>query len=307
MLEGLTLINLRKGTAPLENNGEVFCLKTCQRTLILGFGTTPFRFVENTESILKVYTSIEAYQFLLETMLGLQSEVLAEYEVVNQFKDAYQKYVNSTDRNGHIIGILEKVFKDQKKIRTNYLNELGQLSYAGIARKIIHTTAHQNEVLILGSGKLSIDLINLLKKKFKISISARNCEKVTTIAMEHGLTIVPWMDLECYQKYAYIVNTIGSDEILLDENFFDLWHQQNNATPTKLFIDLGSPSVIKTNYTLKDGIYRLEDIFQESLKLNREKMEKVENAKQAAHQLARERHERFSLAIPFGWEELQFA
>jgi hypothetical protein len=36
-------------------------------------------------------------------------------------------------------------------------------------------------------------------------------------------------------------------------------------------------------------------------------MEKVENAKIAVKELTTKRHERFTMTIPFGWEELQFA
>jgi hypothetical protein len=36
-------------------------------------------------------------------------------------------------------------------------------------------------------------------------------------------------------------------------------------------------------------------------------MEKVESAKLAVHTLTEERQLKFSVSIPFGWEELQFA
>lgn len=307
MIDGLTVANLKKGSKILPHGGEVFSLSTCQRTIIVGLGTMPIRYIEKANHVDKIFHGKDAYQFLLETILGLQSEVVAEYEVVNQFKDAYQKYVDHCDKNSHIITIIEKLFKDQKKIRTEHLSELGQLSYAGIARKIIHVNSIDNKVLIIGSGNLSIDAINLLKKKFEVYITARNSEKAEAIAKEHHLKTVKWLDLNAYSMFLNIVNTIGTDSILFDQNFFNLWNQNNNSTPTKLFIDLGSPSVINTSLKKSDGVYRLEDIFEESLKLNREKMEKVTTAKKAVLTLTHDRHQSFSMSLPFGWEELQFA
>lgn len=307
MIDGLTVANLKKGSNILPHGGEAFSLCTCQRTILVGLGGTPIKFIEQTNSVSKIYHGKEAYQFLLETISGLQSEVVAEYEVVNQFKDAYQEYVNFGDKNSHIISILEKLFKDQKKIRTEHLMELGQLTYAGITRKLIHSQTSSEKVLILGSGNLSIDLINLLKKKYTVYLSARNSEKLAEIKKEHDISTIDWLDFDAYKSFPYIVNTIGADSILLDENFFETWHSHNFLTPAKLFVDLGSPSVIHTSLTRNEGVLRLEDIFQESVKLSREKMEKVENAKMAIRKLSDERHQNFSMSFPFGWEELQFA
>jgi glutamyl-tRNA reductase len=311
VIDGLTVANLKKGYAPSSHGGEVFTLQTCQRTLVMGLGSSPLRCAGKSENINKIYHGKDAYQFLLETILGLQSEVVAEYEVVNQFKDAYQQYSKREDKNSHLLNVLEKLFKDQKKVRSEHLMQIGQMSYASIARKIIHSNHHSETVLILGSGALSHDLINLLKKKYKVIISARNLDKIAELSKAHEVTSIPWMDLEQYKKFAYIVNTIGTETVLLNENFFKNWltedNVSSNASPAKVFIDLGSPSAIETTLTKNDGVYKLDDIFNESVKLSREKMEKVESAKQAILKLTQERHQNFSMSIPFGWEELQFA
>ncbi len=307
MIDSLTVINLKPKTKIEEISGEAFLLSTCQRTILLGLGHAPIKYVPNTDDVIKVFHGKSAYKFILETILGLHSNVLAEYEIVAQFKNAYQEYVKKIDRNGHLITILEKVFKDHKKIRTEHLSEIGQLSYAGIARKIIHNLSDNDQVLILGSGQLAIDLINLLKKKYEVHISARNTEVVSNLAFEHNIKVMPFKDFNTYKSYRYIVNTIGADEVILDQTFFSNWHNDHKLTSKKLFIDLGSPSVIQTDLDINQGVFRLEDIFRESLKLSREKMEKVESAKLAVHTLTEERQLKFSVSIPFGWEELQFA
>jgi glutamyl-tRNA reductase len=310
MIDGLTVINLKAQAKVRPTNGEVFVLKTCQRTLVLGFGQLPFYHLEDQNDIRDMFTSDQAYIFLLETICGLKSEVLAEYEVVGQFKDAYNEYAQLPFRKKQVLTIIEKLFLDSKKIRTEHLTEIGQLSYAGIARKLIYSHSQLADVLIIGSGNLSVDLIKLFKKKHRIFLTARNTERVQALALEHSLEIIPWLDYATYKKFDSIVNTIGSDEVLFEDSFFQEWIQcssQTNARDSKLFIDLGSPSVIKTSLSERDGVLRLEDIFRQSAQMNIEKMEKIRRAKESIARQCVHRRMIFSISHPFGCEELQLA
>jgi glutamyl-tRNA reductase len=309
MIDNLTVINLKAQSKVRPSNGEVFVLKTCQRTLILGYGELPFYHLEDQNDIRDMYNGDQAYIFLLETICGLKSEVLAEYEVVSQFKEAYQQYAQLPFKKNHIFTLMEKLFQDSKKIRTEHLTEIGQLTYAGIARKLIHSRFSDGDVLIVGSGTLAEDLLKLLKKKHQVFITARNSERVTSLAMEHNLETIAWKDYSIYKNFTSIVNTIGTEEILFDENFFQNWVQSSplNASDSKLFIDLGSPSVINTHLSETDGVLRLEDIFRQSAQMNIEKMEKIARAKVAIVKLCENRRHAFSLSHPFGWEELQLA
>lgn len=317
MIDGLTVINLKAQASLRPSNGEVFILKTCQRTLILGYGQLPFYHLEDQNDIRDLFNGDQAYIFLLETICGLKSEVLAEYEVVGQFKEAYQEYAGLTFRNTNTLTLLEKLFQDSKKIRTDHLTEIGQLSYAGIARKLVHSRKSEGDVLVVGSGALSEDLIKLLKKKHRVFLTARNTSRVNELCLQHSLEMIPWQSYEIYKNFDSIVNTIGTNEILFNEEFFQDWSKglqrisentsRVNASNSKLFIDLGSPSVIKTHLSESAGVFRLDDIFRQSAKMNIEKMEKIRCAKDSIVRLCENRRRSFSMSHPFGWEELQLA
>jgi glutamyl-tRNA reductase len=315
MIKNLTVINLKANSHASPSKGDVFVLKTCQRTLILGVGEAPFLHLrENAlreDVITDIFEGQDAYVFLLETICGLRSEVVAEYEVVGQFKDAYQEFLKSPERNTHVMAILEKLFQDNKKIRTDHLTEIGQLTYAGIARKLIHSAVSDGDVLVLGSGTLAEDLIKLLKKKHNVFISGRNTSRVQELSQTYGLEAITWGAQDTYTKFPFIVNTIGADDVLFDDKFFTKFFDHNFletlTQQMKLFIDLGSPSVIETNLTERDGVLRLEDIFRQSAKLSIEKMEKVNKAKSSILLLAQKRGAPVLTSTPFDWEELQFA
>ncbi|MBC7712636.1 MAG: hypothetical protein H7177_04830 [Rhizobacter sp.] len=311
MIKNLTVINLKANSHANPSDGEVFVLKTCQRTLIMGIGEAPFLHLRDDalreEVITDIFEGRDAYVFLLETICGLRSEVVAEYEVVGQFKDAYQEFTKAPVKNTHVMNILEKIFQDNKKVRTEHLTEIGQLTYAGIARKLIHTAMNEGDVLVLGSGTLAEDLIKLLKKKHNVFISARNDSRVQELSSTYDLESISWGAKGTYTKFPFIVNTIGADDVLFDEIFFSQFFTSPLSQQMKLFIDLGSPSVIETNLTEKDGVLRLEDIFRQSAKLNIEKMEKVHKAKAAILEHAAKRERPILTSTPFDWEELQFA
>ncbi len=312
MLESLTVLNLPAGTRIEEAlYGDVFTLKTCQRTLILGFHQAPIkRVLEKAE--IEEYQGPEAYQFLLETISGLKSQVLGEYEVVGQFKRAYQEYLTLSFKQSQIIQVMEKLFKDSKEIRSLFLTEIGQLSYAGIARKILHRDitsvefedGEEPNVLILGTGDLSEDLIKLLKKKNKITVSGRNTTRLEFLRVQYDIEVVEWDNKKEFAKASYIVNTIGSNEIVFNDEFFLEW-KENSANG--IFIDLGSPSIINSKLKSHDGLIRLEDIFKESAKLTNEKMEKINKAHAHICYLVEKRKTTFIMTNRGGWEEFHFA
>ncbi len=282
-MKDLTLIQLKPGTKIHGCSGGTFSLETCQRTLVVGFNSTPFYFIREVEQITNIFQGADAYTFLLETILGLQSKIQGEYEVVNQFKEAYAHYLKKGCRNTRLQKVMEKLFSDHKKIRSQFLMEIGSNSYAGITRSIIVKNAPKGKILILGSGQLAIQNIKLLEKKFDLTISARNAEKVKEIVELFKIESISFHDKERFTEFDTIINTIGADQIILDSFFMENFFHNNG----KLFIDSGSPSVVETMRTKAQGMYRLTDIL--TLGENREidKLEKIKKAKAEVHNLKR--------------------
>ncbi|MDD0853279.1 hypothetical protein HBN50_09225 [Halobacteriovorax sp. GB3] len=308
MIQGLKLINLPPAS-PLakEPCGDAFILKTCQRTMIIGHNIVPLLYVDSAlkETQYDVFNEEDAYLYLLETICGLKSKVLAENEVTGQFKDAYLEYLAHDQRNPLIMNVLEKLFKDAKEVRSQYLYAVGQQSYAGLSRQFLKSKKNSGRVLLVGSGKLTRDLIKLLDKNYELFVTARNEQKIKELLKEYPdkiIKTVSWLDYSAYETFELIVNTIGAETILFNENFFKNWSGANG----EVFVDLGSPSVLKTNFTQKQGLYRLPDVFAHANYLNEQKDLKVKNARAHIEKLVIKRKKSFSLNYPFGWEDLQF-
>lgn len=292
MLNGLKLWNFPAGTLPPEELcPTAFVLRTCQRTLVLAFDRHPFH--HETLPPHAVLSGPDAYLFLLETICGLKSKLIGENEIVGQFKEAYKVYAISTLKDTKLLRILEKLFKDAKDIRTQYLIGISQKTYASLTRKHM-SRAHASHVVVLGSGSLAEDLINQFKKKSKISICARNTARVQELVSAHELHVIPWEDRATLTEFPFIANTIGHDSILFDEGFFDAWKFQHAQ---RLFVDLGSPSVLSTKLGLIDGIVRLEDIFNEGAVLEGQKQRQITLAREAMQALTEKRRALFEQKV----------
>jgi glutamyl-tRNA reductase len=293
MLNGLKLWNFTAGTLPPEDLcGSSFVLTTCQRTLVLAFDKHPFEKANLATHELKI--GQDAYLFLLETICGLKSKLIGENEIVGQFKDSYKIYAASTLKDTRLLGILEKLFKDAKDIRTQYLIGISQKTYASLTRRHLIQKARATHVVILGSGQLAEDLINQFKKKSTVSICARNSEKVKELAALHNLKVIPWSERHTLVNEPFIANTIGSEIILFNESFFGDWAQINAQ---RLFVDLGSPSVISTPLLLEDGIVRLTDIFSEGAIVEEQKQQQIALAREAMLNVSHRRKSLFEAKL----------
>ncbi len=289
MLNTLRLWNFNTGTLPEgELHHSSFVLKTCQRTLVLAMDQYPFHHQVLPEHELQ--TGSEAYLFLLETICGLKSKLIGENEIVGQFKEAYKIYAASTLKDTRLLLILEKLFKDAKDIRTQYLIGISQKTYASLTRRHLIQKARATEVVVVGSGQLAEDLINQFKKKAQVAICARNTEKVAQLAKAHSLKVIPWEERHTLVKSPFLANTVGHASVLFDEEFFDQWVGSNSS---RLFVDLGSPSTIKTSLTLEEGVVRLDDIFNEGAVVQGQKEQQIALARAAMLSITLKRRELF--------------
>ncbi len=281
MLKGLTLWNFPAGTLdPVDLSPGSFILSTCQRTIVLAMNHDPLR-ASDALPAHELVTGESAYLFLLETICGLKSKLIGENEIVGQFKEAYKLYASTTLKDTKLLTVLEKLFKDAKDIRTQYLIGISQKTYASLTRRHFQKSRALH-VVIVGSGMLAEDLINQLKKKVRVSICARNSERVKELAAYHKISVIPWENRADLVNESYIANTIGSGHILFDENFFSSWEKG-------LFVDLGSPSVIQTTLKASDGVIRLQDIFDEGAVVETHKEQQIALAREAMIQLTHKR------------------
>lgn len=269
-MEELKLWNLDPGIILKEEKQDSrFVLRTCQRTLVLSLSPSSYSAKHEMKA------GEEAYIFLLETICGLQSRLLAENEIVGQFKEAYRVYLKSSSRDIRLLAILEKLFKDAKEIRSKYLSGICQKTYASVTRRHFVQTARASHIVVVGSGSLAEDLIHQFKNKTHVSICARNTMRVDELSRRYKLQVIPWNERHTLSSHAFIANSIGHSSILFEADFFREWSAHHTE---RLFVDLGSPSVIRTELSDGNGVIRLGSILLDGVRVEREKAFQIELA-----------------------------
>lgn len=286
--EQLTVLNLKPGVVCENLPPQSIIIHTCQRTIVAGFSShlkhDPYQ---------EIYYGASAYKFLLEVICGLRSKILAEYEIVSQFKGAYHHYLSLPliEKNGNLIKVIEKLFKDSKEIRTKYLLGISHESYAGITKKVIKSNFKSSDqvpqITILGSGKLAEDIIKNCSKSYRIHLVARNKNRLQNLKELYGIEYTELGAIQEIAKHPCLINTIGSNEVLFtDFNFFNSWKTINAQ---RFFLDLGSPSSIDTKLNMDDSVMLLSDFFKFSEIIGQEKKQKIELAKIAIEAIVKKR------------------
>ncbi len=286
--EQLTVLNLKPGVVCQKLPPQSLIINTCQRTIVVSLSR---HLKDDTNH--ETYHGTSAYKFLLEVICGLKSKILAEYEIVSQFKGAYHQYMAkpSTEKNGNLVKIIEKLFKDSKEIRTKFLLGISHESYAGITKKVIKNSfksSDQNpQITILGSGKLAEDIIKNCSKSNTIHLIARNLERLQNLKEIYGINYTLLGKIQEITEHPCLINTIGSNEVLFnDQNFFNQWKSINQ---NHFFLDLGSPSAIDTKLCINDSVMLLSDFFKFSDIIGQEKKQKIELAEIAIEAIVKKR------------------
>ncbi len=250
---------------------DCFILKTCQRSIIVSMKNIP------TPSQSHNLMGMDAYHFLLEVICGLRSKLLGESEIMFQFREAFQSYLELPTRDSRLIHILSKCIQDAKLVRTRYLLGIQSKTYATLA---IELFTHKNidHVVILGSGKLAKNLIRAFQKKYLLSVCARNELKTSELVKLFGIHAINWEARSSLINAQFVINTIGCESVIFDEAFFEGWASYPGQE--RLFVDLGSPSTIDTILGRQDGVIRLNDLISHDSPLEIKKQNQIFRARE---------------------------
>ncbi len=142
--------------------------KTCLRNILI---TTGKQSLEGLEILPTddVYDGMRGYNFLLEVICGLHSQVFGETEVLGQFRERF------IDSPAWLNPAIESLLVDSKLIRQKVLQNLGSQSYGSFLRK---TLPPNEPVVVVGSGNLTQSILPyLLNSERVVQILSRDVKK----------------------------------------------------------------------------------------------------------------------------------
>ncbi len=180
----------------------VFVLSTCNRTEITGFAEHPFQLismlckysnglVEEFAQVSNVYKNKEAITHLFRMGTGLDSQILGDYEIVGQLRQAFKLAKEVGTTNAYFERLLNQVMQASKRVKneTKLSSGTTSVSYAAV-QYIIKNSPNYNSknILVFGLGKMGKHTCKNLAEYTQnktVSLINRTEEKAAEFVKEH--------------------------------------------------------------------------------------------------------------------------
>lgn len=251
--------------APELGLNELFVLSTCNRTEIYGFANNAETLIDalcnqtqgsvaTFKEIAYVRKGISAIEHLFDVGAGLDSQILGDYEIVGQLKQAIKFSKERGFVGAYMERLINGVLQTSKQIRTNTELSGGTVSVSFAAIQYIKETVADiadKKILLIGTGKIGRNtcknLVDYLNTK-NITLVNRTQSKAAELAEELGLMHAPVEALDEQVQLADIilVATNSAEPIIVKD------HLENSDS--KLIIDLSIP------YNVEEAAQQLSHI-----------------------------------------------
>jgi glutamyl-tRNA reductase len=285
-----------------EDLGDAFVVSTCNRTEIYSTTKNYLHIAElycNTVGVqlsdflkyVNVIQREDALFHLFRVAAGLESQIIGDFEIVSQIKNAYHRFKKYKDFSNPY---LERAINSSIQISKRIKNETGistgsaSVSYAAV-HYILNNVRHLHEknILLLGVGEIGQNTIeNLVKHVYqpKIKIANRSFEKAEKIADKYN---IPQIDFNLFpeelkQTDVLIVAT-GAQKYIIDESNFP-------KDKEMLVIDLSIPNNVQKEIGSWENVTLIDvDQLSQTIKATMEQRKKeIPKAEEIIKEMAKE-------------------
>lgn len=262
-----------------ENLGDAFVVSTCNRTEIY---TTSQNYLLIAELYCKStgvsltefmkYVNIlkheEALNHLFRVAAGLESQIIGDFEIIGQIKNAYHRFKKEKQNsNPFLERAINSAIQISKRIKneTGISNGAASVSYAAVHYILKNQQQISDKnILLLGVGEIGQNTVeNLVKHVYKpkVKIANRSKDKAEKIAEKYKIPHIDFADFndELKQTDILIVAT-GAKHPIINKSHFP------NGKET-LVIDLSIPNNVEKDITENQNI-SLVDVDQLSLHIS---------------------------------------
>ncbi len=251
--------------APQYGLGEFFVLSTCNRTEIYGFSESVAGLCKllctQTQGSLETFYDIayikngqQAIQHFFDVAAGLDSQILGDYEIVGQIKQA----VKFSKKHGFVGAYMERlvnaVLQSSKLIKTTTGLSGGTVSVAFAAIQYIKervADVADKKILLVGTGKIGRNicknLIDYLGTK-NITLINRTESKAAELAAELGLqyAAIETLSEKVMEADIILVASNAAEPVILQSHLINCCG--------KIIIDLSIPYNVEKNVHYLPGI-----------------------------------------------------
>jgi glutamyl-tRNA reductase len=169
---------------------QVLVMHTCQRTVVLAADVgalSALRAALGTAAPTQ-YQNAAAYEFLLKLSCGLQSRLAGETEIFGQIKQCWQQFSRRDIQLAQQLhGTMQRLFRDVKELRSQYLSGIGSASYGSLVRRLLDAgddcAGVSRPVLLIGAGQIANAVAPWIKGS-ELWLWNRSTDKARELAVE---------------------------------------------------------------------------------------------------------------------------
>jgi len=298
VLEDLVVIHDQTGTEdslPAALNSLRW--QTCLRRIVLLNHAENRTLIASTRAGSEIYRGKDSYRFLLEVVCGLRSPLIAETEVLGQFRDFCAKTkFPPTSWGWFLRHLTADLMVDAKAVRRRHLEGLGSQSYGGLVRQHLKGIP---SVALIGAGHLASEIVPWLIGKSHLTLFCRNPIRAQALVDKY-----PHIHLEQFTM-AHAGKGNGETALViaapLSSREIEQWIELQERCFVKS-LDLradATTDAIRVSFP----VLALSEFFA-AAKDDRSRVASQVEAAQAEIELAVERQADQARFRPFGWEDL---
>jgi len=250
---------------------DFILLHTCNRTEMYGIGEPQIAIEILCETVNQQIEAFEQTQFLkkgkaafehiFSLAAGLDSQILGDYEVLGQFKNACKIAKRNNLMSPYFERLTNTCVQSSKEIKTNTDLSKGTVSVSFAAVEKLMNSYGKNafEVLVIGMGSFGQNVTKNIKNYLpnaNVTVANRTHSKAENIATSLGYKTIPYQSInDEANKFNAILVCAGPNEYLFTTQNF-------NKGNIELMLDLCVPQSIEPSLSesFDVEVMRLDDI-----------------------------------------------
>jgi len=270
-----TSIDILLHQAKASGIDSLIAVSTCNRTELYGFAEHPYQLikllcdntkgtVEEFQEVAYIYKNKEAISHIFNVGSGLDSQILGDFEIINQLKISAKASKKQDLLNAYLERLVNAVIQASKRIKTETEISSGatSVSFASVQYILKHVKdASSKNILLFGTGKIGRNTCeNLIKhtKNSHITLINRTKDRAEKIAGKFNLTVKDYGNLQEEINIAdVLVVATGAHNPTVDKSLIQ-------TKKELLILDLSIPKNVHENVQDLDNVslIHLDDLSQ---------------------------------------------
>lgn len=251
-----------------------FVLSTCNRTEIYSTAAQPQQLLkmlaqhnqiaaDDLDQYAFIKQGDEAMKHLFRVASGLDSQILGDYEIIGQLKNAFVMAKEYNRTNGYMEKAVNGALQASRQVKKSTTLSDGTTSVSYATIQLLKETAgdrHLN-VCLLGLGKIGTLTLKNLRNylpQHNVTVVNRNESKAQTAANEYQVDYAPYNNQqEVLANADVLIVATGADHAVISKEDIE----QSNV---KLIFDLSVPSNVSADVRQINGVqfYNIDELSQ---------------------------------------------